>query len=236
MQTGRCTPYSSVVGIVGVLVSALSLYCSVGALSLECATCCHVTRVTLQDPEIRSFSSHPWGSPTSKKKERQAPSCAWPIPSVHPGRGCVKDRSGDSCPSYRSVLGYLTEMIDVCRRLHRQDLEGEYQDAYQTAVFAIYGQLPERNLRGSAVGQAPAKPKVVPPWRRAIAARPFRKIKFRVADEEVLECGHRMWSPLPYDAETGKLSTRRRCRECGEEASKKPAAAAGENPAEENLA
>lgn len=120
-------------------------------------------------------------------------------------------------PSYRSVLLYLAEMGDLCRRLHRNDLERDYRDAWETAALAVYGNLPARPpIAHPFFDHAPRNADTV--TRRQMWESPLRLVKFRV------ECGHRIFTLGQSPAR------RRRCSECRQAAviaeTRKPARAA----------
>jgi len=146
--------------------------------------------------------------------------------SVHPGR---KQDMKYPARQYKGVLDYVTEMIDLSRRLHRADLSDYYQDGWETAAIAIYGPLPQRKISASGTGYTPStatptKSQDTPAWRRQMLANPWRQIIARDGDWEILSCGHRMYhTEVPGSPD----ARRRRCHDCGREAAaKKPAVSA----------
>jgi hypothetical protein len=119
---------------------------------------------------------------------------------------------------HRRVLNYLSDMMEMCRRLHRSDIESEYREAWEVTAQAIYGDLPPRVNQGAGIAppSSEPKPKTLPTYRKQMLEKPFRKIIARIDDFEVLECGHRFWVPLHDES-----AKRRRCADCAM-ARKKP--------------
>lgn len=114
---------------------------------------------------------------------------------------------------YRRVLDYLRDMIEFCQRAHRDDLERDYREAWETAASNIYGQLPPRP--GIKVFYAPQTPRRRQTrWRAEMLAKPYRKVSRRFGDHLMLECGHLIWSPAHDDDPPAK---RRRCPECAKQ-------------------
>lgn len=130
-------------------------------------------------------------------------------------------------PSYRSVLTYLADMIEYCRRLHRHELEAEYRDAWETAASSVYGPLPPRRISQQLyTPPCVLQVKEVPRYRQLMLAKPLRKIVARTEEHEVLECGHMIWQPVSIPG--AAIAKRRRCPDCAKEAAanKKPPARA----------
>ncbi len=143
-----------------------------------------------------------------------------PSLSLHPARS--KSTSMDYSKDYKRVLNYLNDMIEVCRRAHRPDLAGEYEDAWELAAGAIYGPLPARPKNRVFYAAAP-KPAGPPPrWRTEMLAKPYRRISRRVDNYEVLECGHLVLAIA--DLPGAPPAKRRRCGQCAQTSAKKPIA------------
>jgi hypothetical protein len=130
--------------------------------------------------------------------------------------------------SYKSVLSYLREMVEICRHSHRPDIARDYEDAWQTAVTKIYGALPRRPEYRSHYVET-SRPAAPPLWRKQMLSKPFRRIIGRTQDEdgihvELLECGHKRHC-YPVEGET--LPARRRCSQCAVQVAtkKQPASA-----------
>lgn len=130
--------------------------------------------------------------------------------------------------SYKSVLSYLRDMVEICRHSHRPDIARDYEDAWQTAVTHIYGKLPRRPEHRSHYVETP-RPAAPPLWRIKMLSKPFRRIIGRTLDEdgihvELLECGH---SRHYYPVEGETQPERRRCSACAVQVTtkKQPASA-----------
>ena len=121
-------------------------------------------------------------------------------------------------PATRSkqVLEYLAVMENFCRRSYRHDLEHEYREAWETAAFAIFGQLPPRRQSLAAAPACVLQVKRVPRWRQEMLAKPMRRITMHVDDYEVLECGHILWQPAPK-LPGESIAKHRRCPECAKQ-------------------
>jgi len=131
----------------------------------------------------------------------------------------------------KSVLSYLRDMVERCHKAHRLDLETDYQDAWELAASAIYGPLPRR-LQSLAIPPTPGEiiPRPLTPGQREAIQRPWRKIIARDGDDEILECGHRVWYAVQVPG--SPAARRRRCKECAAvEEAKKPAAAVSDKKA-----
>lgn len=135
--------------------------------------------------------------------------------------------TGDLAPA-KAVLQYLQEMIELCRKFHRQDLVDNYTDAWELAALKIYGPLPERlPARGYYAQPTPKQAPDAPPWKREMLAKPYRKIVARFSvvedglsiDYEQLECGHRLLAGI--DPPGSPQAKRRRCDECARGVAKK---------------
>lgn len=118
--------------------------------------------------------------------------------------------------SARSVLDYLRDMVDLCRGLHRSDLERDYRDAWARVALAIYGQLPTQRWKPS-IQYAPPEPRKKTVGQIESLLSPSRKVIGRDDMEDILECGHRVWN-VTYENGPAK---RRRCKACFRESQKK---------------
>jgi len=127
----------------------------------------------------------------------------------------------------QAVLDYLRDMVELCRNLHRPDLEHEYADAWNLAAEKIYGALPPRPPCKGRYAAPPVKAGPPPQWRQDLLAKPYRKIVRRLtemdgrykSEYEQLECGHRVMAGI--DLPGTSPAKRRRCSECAHEAQAK---------------
>ncbi len=148
---------------------------------------------------------------------------------------------------HKRVLAYLRDMIELCRGLHRHDLEREYQQAWETAASTIYGALPPRpSCQGyyePNLAVASAQP--TPKWKLEMLAKPYRKIVRRFTEQrkeeppteyELLDCGHRLYAGI--DLPGSPPARRRRCSKCAREnaESKKSVASVSRPPKKEKSA
>jgi hypothetical protein len=131
-------------------------------------------------------------------------------------------------PTGKSVIAYLQEMIKICCRHHRHELEREYLQSLELVTDAVYGPLPPRPLP-KPVAYVPEEKLPTPGWKRDMMAKPYRKIVARFSERdpdprysfvmheyERLECGH-VVSATP-DLPDSPPAKRRRCSDCRREA------------------
>jgi hypothetical protein len=114
----------------------------------------------------------------------------------------------------RSVLDYLRDMAELCRMLHRPDLERHYRDAWEISAQALYGKLPPRRPNQAVIFYE-QKPRTKTVYQLESIASPLRKIIARDGDTEILECGHRSFRHV-YSGESDSAPPpkRRRCHDC----------------------
>ena len=154
---------------------------------------------------------------------------------------------GDKTTALRAI-DYLQRMEDICRRLHHHRLARYYAEGFETMAQLVYGKLPSRwsefTQAQTAVPHFPAEPSTTsaPRWKRALLARPLRKViatmerceklnhRKIVTVYEILECGH---EHALYPGQ--EPAQRRRCAGCAD-AKKTVSKAAVEYTARSNRA